>query len=243
MTTILQLCAAHLLAAFVLAPMGRRWTTGKPGRASLFLVGCEVASGIAMVNLGLSRRVLAGLLLLALLHGVIHYVARWPEGTWKAFAGAQVMHLGLAAGTGALLAWGVWPDGIAALRRLLGLPHLYLYVAVYAGVVLGGGVLVQRVTESFLDAIDEKLLQQKPGLPKAGALIGWLERLLVLTFVQAGANEAIGFLLAVKALVRYPEIKDDTKGVFGEYFLVGTFTSMGVALIGGLLLRALAGNL
>src|SRR5690606_14806783 len=113
----------------------------------------------------------------------------------------------------------------------------------YVGVVFAGGALVQKVAETFLAAIDGTLQEKKPGLPKAGTYIGWVERLLVLTFVLAGYNEAIAFLLAVKALVRFPEIKEDTKGVFGEYFLVGTFTSMSIALIGGFLLKLLSAKL
>lgn len=48
-------------------------------------------------------------------------------------------------------------------------------------------------------------------------------------------GEAVGFLLAAKAIVRYPEMDKD--GAFGEYFLVGTLTSVGIALVVGTLLR------
>jgi len=58
---------------------------------------------------------------------------------------------------------------------------------------------------------------------------------LILTFVLGRYGEAVGFLLAAKALARYPEIKDDTRGHFAEYFLLGTLTSVGLALVGGLI--------
>jgi hypothetical protein len=74
----------------------------------------------------------------------------------------------------------------------------------------------------------------KPGLPSAGKYIGWLERILILTFVIGGYHEAIGFLLAAKAVARYPEIKEDTHGHFAEYFLIGTLTSVGLALLAGM---------
>ena len=51
------------------------------------------------------------------------------------------------------------------------------------------------------------------------------------------------FLLAAKALVRYPEIKEDTRGHFAEYFLVGTLTSVGLALIAGMIVNKLKGSL
>ena len=58
---------------------------------------------------------------------------------------------------------------------------------------------------------------------------------LVLTFILTGYPDGIGFLLAGKALVRYPEIKEDVRGHFAEYFLIGTLTSVTLALLGGLL--------
>jgi hypothetical protein len=47
----------------------------------------------------------------------------------------------------------------------------------------------------------------------------------------------VGVLLAAKALVRYPEIQEDKKGHFAEYFLVGTLTSVGLAILGGIVLK------
>jgi hypothetical protein len=87
------------------------------------------------------------------------------------------------------------------------------------------------------------LTQLKPGLPNAGKYIGWIERILILTFIVGGYETAVGFLLGAKALVRYPEIKDDTRGHFAEYFLVGTLTSVGLALIGGIIVNKLKGFL
>jgi len=80
------------------------------------------------------------------------------------------------------------------------------------------------------------LVAEKPGLPSAGKYIGWLERSLVLIFIVAGYPDGIGLLLAAKALVRYPEIKNDTKAHFAEYFLIGTLTSVTLALIAGFVL-------
>ena len=77
-------------------------------------------------------------------------------------------------------------------------------------------------------------MQSKPGLPAAGKYIGWLERALIITFLVTGNPQAIGLLIAAKALVRYPEIKEDTKGHFAEYFLIGTLTSVSLALFAGL---------
>jgi hypothetical protein len=87
--------------------------------------------------------------------------------------------------------------------------------------------------------IDSALVPEKPGLPNAGKYIGWLERSLVLTFIVAGYPDGVGLLLAAKALARYPEIKSDVKGHFAEYFLIGTLTSVTVALLAGFVLLKL----
>ena len=103
-------------------------------------------------------------------------------------------------------------------------------------IVLGAGHLVQRISASFLNRIDKSVLALKPGLPDAGKYIGWLERSLIVTFLLIGHGEVIGFLVGAKAVIRYPEMKDDGKGHFADYFLIGTMTSVGLALAGGLIL-------
>jgi hypothetical protein len=120
------------------------------------------------------------------------------------------------------------------LRAAVTSPVLYLYACTYVGVVFGGGVLVQKVTQSFLQVMHSDLTRLKPGLPNAGKYIGWVERVLILTFIVGGYEQGVGFLLAAKAVVRYPEIKEDTHGHFAEYFLVGTLTSVGLALAAGI---------
>lgn len=70
----------------------------------------------------------------------------------------------------------------------------------------------------------------------AGEVIGLLERYLAFALVLFGGLAAIGFVIAAKAAVRYPQFK---KREFAEYFLIGTLTSVGVALLAGLALRGL----
>ena len=64
-----------------------------------------------------------------------------------------------------------------------------------------------------------------------GKWIGILERILLLTLVLHDAWGAIGFVLAAKSVARFKEL-DDRR--FGEYYLVGTLTSVLVAVASGL---------
>lgn len=244
MLILLQLTTAYLVAEFVLRPLWRERYQRGPWRGAIAHCATHLVSALALINLGLDRRVVLAVLVLVAVHTTIESLSRrLGSGGWVAFLATQVIHL-LGVAVAAELISPVRIISIQALQdSVLVSPRTYLIVSVYAAVVFGGGVLVQKVTETFLAKIEEKLLEVKPGLPKAGAYIGWVERFLVLSFVIAGYNEAVGFLLAVKALVRFPEIQEDKKGIFGEYFLVGTFTSISLALLGGLLLkRLLAGS-
>lgn len=81
--------------------------------------------------------------------------------------------------------------------------------------------------------IDAELPHQK-----AGRVIGILERLLVLALGLSGNFMALGFVVAVKGLARFKQFDEKD---FAEIFLVGTLTSMLLAvaavLVGLLALR------
>jgi hypothetical protein len=65
----------------------------------------------------------------------------------------------------------------------------------------------------------------------AGELIGILERLITFTLLAAGGLAAVGFVIAVKAAVRFPLFRDKE---FAEYFLIGTLCSVGLAVLAAL---------
>lgn len=68
------------------------------------------------------------------------------------------------------------------------------------------------------------------GTFKSGALIGTLERWLVVFFMCIQQYEAIGFLMAAKSILRFSETKESEKS---EYVLAGTFLSVTIALACG----------
>jgi len=69
-----------------------------------------------------------------------------------------------------------------------------------------------------------------------GRTIGVLERGLVLTLVLLGQYGALGLVIAAKALARFKALEDRE---FAEYFLIGTLTSLLLALLGGIAIRSL----
>lgn len=72
------------------------------------------------------------------------------------------------------------------------------------------------------DQIDEN-----HGTFKSGALIGTMERLIILLFVIIGQYEAIGLLVAAKSILRFKEMNEPEQS---EYVLVGTLISILLAL-------------
>lgn len=71
------------------------------------------------------------------------------------------------------------------------------------------------------------------GLPNAGKWIGYLERILILTFVFTSNIEGVGFLLAAKSVFRFGELNKAKDIKTTEYVLIGTFTSFTIAILLG----------
>lgn len=74
-------------------------------------------------------------------------------------------------------------------------------------------------------------------LPNAGALIGYLERALILTFILINQFAAIGFLLAAKSIMRFGSASNSNHRKLTEYVIVGTMLSFTVAIFLGLAVK------
>ena len=126
------------------------------------------------------------------------------------------------AGVGQL---GLGPE-IALLRRIgtIGLSIVFSIVALWGWATM--------VTMSVVDLVRPGQIGEADVGAGAGEVIGVLERLLTYTLVATGAFTAVGFVIAAKAAARYPLFKERE---FAEYFLIGTLTSVGLALLLALL--------
>ena len=105
---------------------------------------------------------------------------------------------------------------------------------VYVAVVFAGGYLIRYLTRNLTAGID------KPGetseqVRNAGMYIGWLERFLVVTAILVQSPSMVGLILTGKSIARFPDLKER----FAEYFLIGTLLSIGLAVVGGLVLARL----
>lgn len=144
------------------------------------------------------------------------------------FLGDQLAHLLVVLVGWSLIdatAWQVAPV-VAALGGVGHLPWsemttgaLYLSAFVFAHE--GGNTIVRGVLpEDGPEAEGEDL--------GVGYLIGSLERWIILLLGLAGLWEAVALVVAVKSIARFEELKHRA---FAEYFLVGTLTSVLVAIV------------
>jgi len=106
------------------------------------------------------------------------------------------------------------------------------YVGIYLLAVLcaaiGGHLFVRLVLKPY----------RLPGggLTGAGARIGYLERIFVLTLVILGQYGAIALVFTAKSIARFNELKERE---FAEYYLIGTLASILISLLIGVLARSL----
>ena len=126
---------------------------------------------------------------------------------------------------------------IAATIALLSEPVNYIYCIQYilnrlqinTMGVLSWILILLIIIQPFSITIKKVLYRYKPttngeeGYPNVGALIGILERCIILLLLSAGQYSAIGFVLTAKSIARYSKIADDPK--FSEYYLLGTLLS------------------
>ena len=76
-------------------------------------------------------------------------------------------------------------------------------------------------------------------LPNAGQWIGYIERILILTFVLVGSFEGVGFLLAAKSVFRFGELSKAKEIRTTEYVLIGTLASFTIAILTGIIVSHL----
>ncbi len=108
--------------------------------------------------------------------------------------------------------------------------HIWLIATGYIAVLAPASILIKSFIE-FEKWMPAEASSQ--GLPNAGKWIGYLERILILTFIFTDNIEGIGFLLAAKSVFRFGELNKSKDIKITEYVLIGTFASFTIAILIG----------
>jgi hypothetical protein len=179
-----------------------------------------------------------GVLLLAVAHAGLDAIkikleARWP-GSLLLFFADQSAHLVLI-----LLLWHALQQLDLLGRPLLPfdptwMPEAAGWLIVAAGLTFngkGGTSIVRLLLERFPQVVP----REAEGY-NMGRTIGVLERVLIFTLVLLNQWGALGLVLAAKSIARFKELNTQH---FADYYLIGTLTSMLVAIGTGVIVRLL----
>jgi hypothetical protein len=104
---------------------------------------------------------------------------------------------------------------------------------IYVAVLFGGGYLIRFLTKGLSKDITPDASTK---LDNAGLYVGWIERFLVITAIAIQSPALVGLILTGKSIARFPEFKEVR---FAEYFLIGTFLSISLSVLGGIVLLQL----
>lgn len=158
---------------------------------------------------------------------------RGGPGPLALFVTDQAAHLLVLAVAFAVLRRLAWPPPLVFPEAWLGPWTTALLVAgAFAFNGHGGGALVSGVLATLSPGLEEEE-DASSGVKGSGRLIGILERTITLILILFGQWAAIVLLVAAKSIARFEELKERR---FGEYYLVGTLSSLLVAIVVGLAL-------
>jgi hypothetical protein len=185
-----------------------------------------------------------GLLGIAAVHLALDAIRSRAVGAWGASLAAfftdQFLHL-----VAVLILWSivVWQSGGETVSWAMSNSWLAWYArwsAVAAAFVFnesGGTRIVRGVLSRF-----PSVSPDGTGIGEIeysmGRTIGTLERQLMLILILLNQWTALGFILAAKSAARLPEIRARIDVDYAEYYLIGTLVSVTVALVGGVVVRA-----
>jgi hypothetical protein len=233
MATVLfaNLLLAHLIADFWMQTDKQVVSKKKFGLHSLALYFHALVVALISYLFSSDFRFWPYAIVIFVTHGIIDYVkTRCPRRLWS-FVGDQVLHIVAlyAISTMFISRFQDW-NQFAWVSSNYGLATPALACAVVF-CTSPANFLIREILAEF--RINTRL-KRKCGqhcnsasrLRNAGALIGLLERLLILIFVLIGNYEAAGLTVAAKSILRF---KDD-EGPRTEFVLVGTLLSFLIAV-------------
>ena len=136
-----------------------------------------------------------------------------------------------------LLWWWLYADSTQAcvwLANVVSSKQLWAVILAYLSITKPASVLISKFIRNWTPSNN----MQGQGMPRAGEWIGYIERVLILTFVITGNIEAVGFLLAAKSVFRFGDLNKAKEIKITEYVLLGTLASFTIALIFAFLLKS-----
>jgi len=227
-TLFLKLVLAHIIGDFVLQPAS--WVQKRSEQVGVLFLHVLVHA-LLLLLVFIHQLPVSGALItfIAVSHLAIDSLKIWWEKKFRSnptvlFVIDQLLHLGVL--------WAVvcytykltidWSQ-VLLTNRMLIYSIAFLLVAAVSPIFL-------RLLFSKWSTELEVHTKRKDSLIDAGMLIGIMERLIIVWFIQVGFLSGIGFLLAAKSIFRFGDLSNAKDTKFTEYILVGTLASFSIAI-------------
>ena len=153
---------------------------------------------------------------------------KWNGNSTLGFLSDQVAHIGVIL----VLWWAYYADHTQvqdAMSTFINSRRLWAVLLGYMLVLKPASILISVFIKRWIPSNN----MQSQGMPFAGAWIGYIERVLILTFIITGNIEGVGFLLAAKSIFRFGDLNKAREIKITEYVLLGTLASFSIALLTG----------
>jgi hypothetical protein len=248
LAVLLLLLLGHVIGDFFLQP--NAWVKDKNTQQghsrSLYYHGLvHGAIVLAIVGVATPTSLLGSLfigLLFAVIHSLIDYVKVKVGQGFSWFIIDQLLHV-----LSILFLWFyLFDSAIEQLKTLINdidynaallIALAYLMMLKPASIVIGE-ILSKWSADLDVNSGDSHNTKAQ-SLPDAGKYLGYLERILVLTFILNGQYTAVGFVLAAKSIFRMGDLREAHDRKFTEYVMLGSLFSVSIALFTGFIVLKL----
>ena len=227
----------HVICDFYLQP--KRWVEAKKQSTyrSHELYLHSLLHGIALlvpaIALGIDwRSTICLIAIVVLSHFVIDlWKVTTPNGDrFSHFVIDQTLHVSVLAIIAFYLADGVTIDAVLKHEKFsdgIMVAFAYLLILKPTSIVIGSVLRQYPITDPD---------NNTSGLVAGGEVIGYLERVLILTFTLVGSYAAVGFVLAAKSIFRFGELNKSDCRNMTEYVLIGSLLSVVITTLVGALI-------
>jgi len=120
----------------------------------------------------------------------------------------------------------------SALYTYVNNPNLWVILTAYLLMLKPSSILLSQFLRRWMPQSTNA-----QSLPNAGKWIGYLERILVMTFILIDSLEGVGFLLAAKSVFRFGELSKAKEIKTTEYVMIGTLSSFALSILIGVLAK------
>lgn len=228
---LLKLLLAHVVADFFLQTdkMCRMKNDGRKKWTALFL-HCAIHAALAYLLVGRWENWIIPVVIFA-----THFLTDWLKTSVmkdgiRTFLADQAIHLAIIIALWLGLVQDVSMHNVP-LISVFSSPKSWTAVIGYALMLKPSSVFLNLLLKRWEVDIKDK------SLPNAGKWIGYLERMLILTFILTGNIEGVGFLLAAKSIFRFGDLTNAKDIKVTEYVMIGTLASFTIAILSGFLLN------